>query len=316
MDPEYLQQLIQMLLAAQQQGGGGGFDPEARYQDPAYGQDYFNVPKGAKVPTYRTQYTDYISDGNVPLNKAFTYADKFSPDALFDADPELKPILAQAVSQSGHDPYGTYAAVNGPEYQYALLQQAIKDQGLDPLDAQLGKDKFGRTEYPSIEDIIGDLSNKYGTKRVKSEALELNGNSFTPVDRYSDVGYGDILSQLVDAKNQQADDFITQAAPSNERNLNLIDYNWQRLGGMPYQGINTGSVDYEGTGPGFPTQQSQNPTPQGGGGGLADARRYLGGGGKAATPKSMSGPSTDRVKQVADMARAALSAARSKKPRK
>jgi hypothetical protein len=247
MDEDYLQALMAYL---QQQGGG-------QYMPPSYGEDYFFVPKGAKVPTYRTQYTPYLSDGNVPLSQALPDQNKFSPDALFDLDPALKPIIESAVSQGGHDPYSVGALLDQPQYQLALIQQALKANGFKPINEAdyVSQDRYGRTVYPNAEDVYADLAAREDEMGDVPYTVPdiISGSYRGDAQRVKKVKSSDLAREKVDQYRQALDDFLTQGAPSMERNINNIDYAWTRLGGMPYQGINSGALDYEGSSDAFPT---------------------------------------------------------------
>lgn len=205
---------------------------------------------------YRTQFTPYLSDGNVPLSQALgNSANKFSFDALMAADPDLKQPLATVISQYGHDPFGVYAAVSQPQYQLGLLQRAMEKAGLDPLDVSkiVGRDARGNDTYPDIDSVMAAMSDEWGTRteRHYDDSLGL----FKKIKKGPqpvEVPYQRVLRGMVDTYNKQMDDFITQAAPSMGRNINNIDFAWQRLGGMPYPGMGADTLDYGGTGPAFP----------------------------------------------------------------
>jgi hypothetical protein len=234
MDPEYLAMLQQML-------GVNFYRP---YIPNTGGQ-------------YRSQFTDYISDGNVPLNKALGDTNKFSPDAFLDLDPRLKGIVARAVSQQKHDPFGTYAAFDDPEYQYQLLQMALRDFGVEPLDIEIEEDQYGRKKFPNVEDYLRDLDDTLGPRKRTHRSGDGEMVTF-------ETPYSQILRQRLRKYTSQLDDFFTQAAPTQERNLNDIDFLWSRLGGMPFPGQGMGSQDRAGSGPAFPAAgggRSRNTNP-------------------------------------------------------
>lgn len=245
MDEQYIMALLQLLM----QGEGGGL--QGSYGG-LYGEGHPTSPTGQ----YRTHKTPYISDGNVPLSKALPNQNKFSPDALFDADPALKQVLGQLVYETGHDPYGVYAEAGQPRYQLALLQQALRDGGFEPINEAdyVKTDSRGQQSYPNIEDVLSDIEARDETQQIDYEMPDIISGKYKGMaKRTKDVKSSDVVRERVRGYQDALDDFITQAAPSMERNTNNIDYAWTRVGGMPFPGINSGALDYEGTGPAFPT---------------------------------------------------------------
>lgn len=245
MDEEYLMALLEQMIAGQQQNGLQG--PYTGL----YGEGHPTSPTGQ----YRTHKTPYISDGNVPLARAFPNPTKFSADALFDVDPSLKPLVGNLVSQYGHDPYGVTGAIGSPEYQFALLQQALRSEGKDALNPADYSESDGTTvRYNPIDEILADVGANLGNKVTHEydRAKGLFKNIGNGPDRV-ETSYEDVLRSRIGGLEAQLDDFITQAAPSNERNINMIDNAWTRVGGMPFPGINSETLDYAGSGPAFPT---------------------------------------------------------------
>lgn len=258
MDEQELMALVEQYL--RQQHGGG------TYQPPQYGGDFFFPPDGAKVPNYRTQYTPFISDGNVPLSQALgKTADKFSFDAFMGADPALKSVLAPAISENKHDPIGTLASFGEPKYQFALIQKILGDMGLEQVDPTqiMHTDARGVDQYANPEDIINAMSKKWGeryntTRKGGDEPLPGLGYRPGKVTGRTEK-YSDVLRQRLKDIGAQVDDFVSQAGPSMGRNINNIDFAWQRLGGMPYPGINADTLDYRGSGPGFTPPARKKP---------------------------------------------------------
>lgn len=217
---------------------------------------------------YRTQYSPYISDGNVPLAQALgDSAKKFSVDAFLDLDPRLKQTMATAISEHGHDPFGVYAAVQQPNYQFSLIQRMLADDGLSPLDEgqYVTTDSRGTKSYPDINDVLADIGEAHRGRKVDVDAgvgLRRKDGEWGYGPRTMKKEYAEALRSRLDRAKSAMDDFITQAAPTQERNINNVDYVWTRLGGMPYPGINQGALDYAGTSPTFPKQSQQRKAPQ------------------------------------------------------
>jgi hypothetical protein len=250
MDPEYLQMLLQML--EDQQAGG-------------YPAGAFVKPEGMAVPQYRTQYTDYVSDGTVRdmLGKALPNTNDFSADALFDVDPALKGLISSAVAEAGHDPYATMALFDQDQYKKALLDAAMQAESLPAVDLQgQSPDDLDYGSYAQMAtDQVGTDTQVYRNRAGQMDPLEgvsADMDSKQALAAYKSPYQMHFATNLVNEKMEQyrqvLDDFITQAAPSNERNLNNVDYNWERLGGMPYRGQGSGAIDYAGSGPAFPSQ--------------------------------------------------------------
>lgn len=257
MDPQYIQMLMDLL--ASQQGDMGyemGGDPYA----PSGGFPSYDMPNG-KMPQYRTQGSGYVSDGTVRdmLNDVLVNQDKFSSDAFMDLDPTLKPFVARAVSEGGHDVYNAYALADDDAYKRALLDMAMQGAGAQAPEL----DFAGVTDTNA--DGVTDVQDMSYDQYLAATVAKLGNRERTYKDgRGRDVvistPYQDILQRRMQAMQGQVDDFFTQAAPTNERNLNDLDYNWQRVGGMPYAGINSGSIDYAGSGPAF--AGGRGPSPQ------------------------------------------------------
>ena len=245
MDPEYLQMLMEMMAQADMGGPAGG--PELVFG-----------PNGQQ-PQYRSQFTGYVSDGTVRdlLGKVLTDQSNFSTDAFFDLDPALKPIVARAVAEGGHDPFSVYSLADDDAYQKALLDAAIRSQGLPEFTPNL--EGVADTNMDDRVDA-GDLTAEQYRQQALGSLAGQRVVSDTPMrNAYGDVIQSpsrgdDAVSGQLSAYQQALDDFITQAAPSDERNLNDLDFAWGRLGGMPFPGMGGGTTDFAGTGPAFPEQ--------------------------------------------------------------
>lgn len=241
MDEQYLQMLMELL--ASQQGGMGspmGVDPGL-----AYGP-------GGKVPQYRPQYTGFMSDGTTRdyVMKALPDMDRFSTDAFLDMDPTLKPLMARAVAEGGHDPYNVYALMDDDAYRRQLLDMAMASQNLQAPELDFG----------DVADRNGDGVSDVQDMPYDEYSAAVMGGLGDRVRTYKDgmgndveirTPYQEILERELGRMRSKADDAFTQAAPSQERNINMLDFTHQRLGGMPYPGMGQGALDYAGTGPGF-----------------------------------------------------------------
>lgn len=259
-NPTY-QDILDMIAAQYAAEGGGfmGLDPYA----PSGGFPSPPMPNG-KMPQYRTQGSGYVSDGTVRdyVGMALPNTDKFSPDALINADPALKPLIARAVAEADQDPYAAYATFDDPEYRQALVQMALNESGyqnpngggstfnpaaLKGMDED-GDGKVDEGKAWTIEDVIADQGGMPGNTVTGTGFIDpLTGREFQQRDTYANV-----LRQKMGAYEGALDNFFTQGAPTIERNLNDITTAADAFGGMPFPS-RAGAEDfsYAGAGPGF-----------------------------------------------------------------
>ena len=228
--PTY-EELVQMVMA--QQGGGMQQNP---YNPPT-------VPKteGAYTPQYRTQFTPYLSDGTAGdlIPKLYPNPGDYSADALFAADPTLKPLLAKAVTEAGHDPYAVLSLGDDPEYRQMMINMAMQDadrterfdpallEGKDENDDGQVDDGATWTNDDAIQNIISTLGN--GMVEGESQFADFgSGRQFR-----TEASLEDTLKASLGKYQDYLNDFSSQAAPSTQRNIQDVSNAWGSVGGMP-----------------------------------------------------------------------------------
>src|SRR5690606_38295876 len=245
MDEQYLQMLME-LLAAQQGGGMPMGDPGL-----AYGP-------GGRVPQYRTQYTGFMSDGTVRdlLQRAMVNQDQFSADAFISLRPELKPLVARAVAEAGHDPYNAYALFDDDPYRTALLDIALRQEGAQPPQIDFEGGGYADVNDDGRVDVQDLTYDQYMDAVLKQYADQQKAVRTGQVDMFGggvsiNRPYMDVLQERLADYQSALDDFVTQASPTAQRNMNQIEALWEGLGGMPFPGMGSGAPTYDGVSPAF-----------------------------------------------------------------
>lgn len=291
MDPEYLQQLVDMLasqgmdpqyllglidqIAPQGDQGmlGDPYAPSGGFPSPP-------MPNG-KMPQYRTQGSGFVSDGTVRdmLSKVLVNQDQFSPDALFATSPDLKGIFARAVSEAGHDPYAATDLLSNTDPYRKMLLDVVNERvgGAAPQvepEEDVNLDGVKDVQDVSFDQYLAALQaqNQGLMTSQPLGRIGIFGDELTQSNPYQKA-----LEDQLSAVQAEVDNLITQAAPSIQRNQNNLDASWMNSGGMPYQGMGSGGIDYTGTGGGFVGGGGGGPAPMGGPDPLQTefVRRYL-----------------------------------------
>lgn len=161
-----------------------------------------------------TAQSDYMTDTNVNklLGKAMPNPNQFSVDALGMVPPEVRALFADAVAGAGGDAYGAYSAMNTDEYQTALIERLAGNIGSTIPQGYVVNVHGQLVPGNNADKVMYDRS---GGDEAKAAAEQ---------------GYAKQYG------NSLLEDAFFSAAPSSQRNTQMIDNLYERFGGMPFPG--------------------------------------------------------------------------------